>query len=264
MTGDFSDFTHAELSELGYYVYLYIDPDSGAPFYVGKGVRNRVGHHRSDRGGHPLAERLKAIRSRGAEPRIEILAYGLDEATAYKVEAAAIDLIGFDNLTNRQIGRKAAQFGRQSIEAIRARLAQHPIRRFEDNCLAIRIDKSLRDARDRLGTQFDGASDELRLALYDCVRGTWPVNIDRVADYPIVLTVNQGVVREVYRVAAWLPAGSTLYFDPERERISGRYEFVGAIAEPVVRARYHLKVLTFPRGDQFPVRYFESGHTIAR
>ena len=156
MTDDLSDFTREDFEQLGYYVYLYIDPFTDAPFYVGKGKNSRVDHHRTDKGDHPLAARLDEIRARGGFPRIEILAYGLDEDTAFKVEAAAIDLIGFDNLTNRQIGHGAAQYGRQSIDALGTRFAREPVTRLEHNCLALRIDRSADKAREPLESRFDG------------------------------------------------------------------------------------------------------------
>lgn len=34
--------------QLGHYVYLYVDPRTGEPFYVGKGVGNRILAHFGD------------------------------------------------------------------------------------------------------------------------------------------------------------------------------------------------------------------------
>ena len=87
-----------------YYVYLLVDPRNNTVFYVGKEKGNRVLAHLK---GNGHAEREKAkiiqgIRADVQEPRIEILAHGLkDAATALRIEAAAIDLLGITNLTNR-------------------------------------------------------------------------------------------------------------------------------------------------------------------
>ena len=260
MTDDLNDFTREDFERLQYYVYLYVDPFSDTPFYVGKGKGKRADHHLTDKGEHPLVARLNDIRSRGSLPRVEILAYGLDEDTAFKVEAAAIDLIGFQNLTNRQIGHGAAQYGRQSIDALRTRFAREPLTVVQHDCIALKIDKSLDEARERLGSRFDGVSDESRMALYDCVRGAWAVNIDRVASRKYVLAVYSGVVREVYQAAQWLPAGSSLYFDGSKTFGEGRYEFVGSLAPEPIRDLYRLKRLRL--AGQQPIRYLDAGTEI--
>ena len=38
-------FSKKTIDELGYYVYVYSDPDTQKPFYVGKGKGNRVFDH---------------------------------------------------------------------------------------------------------------------------------------------------------------------------------------------------------------------------
>lgn len=40
-----NEFSKETLSKIGYYVYLYSDPDTKEPFYVGKGKGNRVFNH---------------------------------------------------------------------------------------------------------------------------------------------------------------------------------------------------------------------------
>lgn len=95
------EFSHKTIEALGYYVYVYSDPDTRRPFYVGKGKGNRVFNHMDDQSENEKVRKINDIKARGKEPNIEILAHGLDEETAFKVEAAAIDLIGIENLTNR-------------------------------------------------------------------------------------------------------------------------------------------------------------------
>ena len=99
-----NDFDALEAEALKYYVYLYSDPRNGRPFYIGKGNGNRVFTHLTGGGESAKSSRIRELQDGELEPQIEILAFGLDETTAFKVEAAAIDLIGFDNLTNRVVG----------------------------------------------------------------------------------------------------------------------------------------------------------------
>ncbi len=86
---------------LGYYVYLYVDPRTGNPFYVGKGKDDRVLAHLSSKGESRKATVLAELGEAGLESRLGILSHGLaDEETALRVEAAVIDLLGLDDLTN--------------------------------------------------------------------------------------------------------------------------------------------------------------------
>ncbi len=88
-------------SRLGYYVYLYIDPRSGKPFYVGKGQGHRVLSHLNLEGDSIKADILQELKQHGLEPQIDILAHALpDEETAFRIEAAVIDFLGIDELSN--------------------------------------------------------------------------------------------------------------------------------------------------------------------
>lgn len=240
-------FSTAEIERLGYYVYLYSDPANGQPFYVGKGIGNRAFSHLRDTAETQKVQRIAEIRSRGQEPKIEILAFGLDEVTAFKVEAAAIDLVGFENLTNAQIGRHARQFGRKSIETVHAELDAQPVHRFEHDMLLIKIGASYRAAEDD------------PMALYDATRGTWRVDKHRASRARFAAAVFGGVIREVYSIAAWLPAESTQYADLRDNEGHSRWEFVGKIARAEVRDLYRWKSVAhlFPAGSQNPIRYVD-------
>src|ERR1019366_5709072 len=86
---------------LGYYVYLYVDPRTNRPFYVGKGQRDRVLAHLDDFRDSTKTRVIAELQAGHLEPRIDILAHGLpDEETALRIEAAVIDLLGLGQLTN--------------------------------------------------------------------------------------------------------------------------------------------------------------------
>src|SRR5690606_449885 len=108
-------FASAVIRELKSYVYLYSHPVTGVPFYIGKGKANRVFSHLDDMSESEKCELIREIRSQGLEPKVEILIHGLDdEEAALKIESAIIDLIGIENLTNKQHGYRSALFGRMS------------------------------------------------------------------------------------------------------------------------------------------------------
>jgi hypothetical protein len=95
--------------ELQAYVYMLVDPDSGVPFYVGKGHRLR--HHVAEVLAsmsevlNPVQEspedesrkvaKIKEILARGpgSEPEVWIIRYGLQKAEYTAAEAALIDLL---------------------------------------------------------------------------------------------------------------------------------------------------------------------------
>lgn len=88
--------------ELGLYVYMLIDPETGIPFYVGKGRGERFAAHGfdamltdddNDDVGAKIA-RIRAIRAAGSEPEIWIVRRGMKSKAEYtSVEAACIDLL---------------------------------------------------------------------------------------------------------------------------------------------------------------------------
>lgn len=240
--------------ELGYYVYLYVDPRTNLPFYVGKGTGNRAFSHLSDKSESPKVAAIAEITAAGEQPRIELLAFGLDEKTAFKLEAAAIDLIGFENLTNKVVGHGANKAGRMTVEEVQARLSVEPIDHFDEPCALIKINDSYPDSAAR--TDAD---------LYDATRGMWVMNIDNArARAKYVLSVYGGIIREVYEVSAWLPAGSTLYSDSlrlenaDRDNLQEtRIEFVGRIAPEKIRKKYLWKSVAhhYRKGSSNPVKY---------
>ena len=96
-------FSQRTKEKLGYYVYALVDPRHNEIFYVGKASANNraFDHLKSNKSESKKQSRINEIRNSGYEPQVEILRYGLaTEKIALEVEAAVIDSIGLENLTN--------------------------------------------------------------------------------------------------------------------------------------------------------------------
>jgi len=94
--------------------------------------------------------------------------------------------------------------------------------------------------------------------LYEITRGVWRLG-PRRQRAQLALAVFKGVVREVYTIQSWHPAGSTPYLTRDRAEVdkTGRWEFIGQKAPDSIRARYLNRSVAsyFARGQQNPVVY---------
>ena len=96
------------------------------------------------------------------------------------------------------------------------------------------------------------------MELYDATRGVEGRANRHDAEYAFCLY--GGIVREVYAIAAWVPAGSTMTRRDYAEKdydLSERYEFVGRIALDPIRRKYVGKSVRnyFAPGSQNPIKY---------
>lgn len=230
---------------LKYYVYLYIDPRNDRVFYVGKGKGSRMLDHLYEVGESEKVNIIRELRLEGLEPKLEILVHGLDdELDALRVEAAVIDLLGKENLTNQVRGWGSKVVGRSSLKELRALYDAVPAQ-IDDAVLLIRINQLYR---------YGITAQEL----YEATRGVWVIGRRR-EQVQYAFAVFRGVVREVYHVDAWSPAGSTQYLTRPLEEVidSRRWEFTGRIAEHAVRTKYLDKSVTtyFSGSSQNPLKY---------
>ncbi len=143
------------------YVYVYIDPRNGKPFYIGKGKGSRLFSHLDDQAETDKVSKIREIIQSGNEPQIDILRYGLSDSEAALVEAASIDLLGKTNLTNIASGYHEDSFGRITIQEITAMLNAKPTI-VHHKAILITINKLYR-------------SNMTPLELYEATRGIWVV-----------------------------------------------------------------------------------------
>lgn len=236
-------FARSVANQLGYYVYIYRDPGNGEVFYVGKGKGSRALAHLASAGPSRKIRRIREIRKSGAEPAIEILVHGLEEEeTALKIEAAIIDLLGPEQLTNEARGYKSRSHGRMTVEQIQATYGAEPVEIVHPTLL-IRISRHFRHT---LSPK----------ELYDVTRSCWKVGHKR-EQVQLAMPVFAGVVREVYEVRGWFPGNSTFPRPDHRAVRTDRWEFVGCVADRRIRRKYLYKDVShyLKWGNQNPIAY---------
>jgi uncharacterized protein len=90
--------------------------------------------------------------------------------------------------------------------------------------------------------------------LYEATRGQWVLGRRRAA-MELALAVFQGIVREIYRVPEWRPAGTLTHqtrSDVASHHVENRWEFEGEIATDVRDADLGGSV---GKGGRIPIRY---------
>ena len=211
--------------QLGHYVYLYIDPRNDSIQYIGKGVGSRAISHLSEESTSEKILWINELKKQGLSPRIEILSYNLrDSAEALAVEAAAIDLIGLKNLKNVVRGHKSNEFGRMNINEIRSRLASENAE-INDPVILVRINRTFQS----------GMNDA---DVYEITRGVWKMG-ERRNGAKYAIAVYRGIVRGVFRIEKWHPAGSTKYnWRTDVYNNPDRWEFSGTVAEQKILDKY--------------------------
>ncbi len=188
-------FPSRVVRNLGYYVYLLIDPEKNEIFYVGKGKGNRCFEHLNGDNNSPAKNKISDLRKRGIEPQIEILIHGLsNEKAAYMVEMASIDLLGIDLLVNRVHGHHSRIQGRMTLDEIVSQYEREQVT-IKEKVILIRISR----------LYHYGITP---MELYDVTRGIWKVGSKR-DQVEYAFAVYQGIVKEVYSITQWFPAGQT-------------------------------------------------------
>lgn len=234
----FPTFSPSVAESIRHYVYCLKDPDTGTVFYVGKGTGSRIFAHLGAAISSPVAsdklDTIRAIRTKGQEPDHLILRHGLTEDAAFEVEAALIDWIGLDELSNKMSGRHSNHRGIMKVSELIA-LFDAPKVTIVEPAILIIVNKLYKRGK---------MTDE---TLYAATRGDWVVG-ERRKHARYAFAVHNGIVRQVYRICAWEAA-------PKAVSGRQRWRFNGEIAKEL--QEYVGKCVTdyITRGAQNPIKY---------
>lgn len=202
------------------YVYRLIDPRNGETFYVGKGKGNRVFAHIQEQVDEddPTTKlrRIRDIHLAGFEVAHVIHRHGMDERTAFEVEAALMD--AYPGITNIAGGLGNAEFGAMHAREIIRRYAAEPAV-FKHRSLLISVSRSAAEA-----------------SLYEATRYAWKIQPKKAEQAEVVLATLQGLIVGAFVADRWLEASVENF--PGREPVPGRYGFVGRDAPSELRQEY--------------------------
>jgi hypothetical protein len=192
------------VSKLKAYVYRLIDPRNGETFYVGKGRGNRVFAHIRDELSDKL-KRIREIRLAGFEVAHVIHRHGMDDATAFEVEAALMD--AYPGLTGIAGGIGSNDYGAMHAQEIIRRYSA-PAAVFRHRAILISVNRSA-----------------AATSLYEATRYAWKISRRKAMQADVVLATLRGLIVGAFVADDWLPAIAADF--PGHEDAPGRLAFIG-------------------------------------
>lgn len=189
-------FSPTTIETISYYVYLLIDPRNDKVFYIGKGVGNRVFNHiyeaEASESTTDKLDTIRSIHSEGLEVKHYIFRFGLTEDQAFLVESALIDFNKLikNNLSNIQSGHHSGFYTAEEIEAEYG-ASVLPAEELVDPLLVVNINRSYKP------------NSEDSPSIYECSRGGWNINMNRIKRIKYVVAEYRGIIRGIFAVESW-------------------------------------------------------------
>lgn len=165
--------------------------------------------------------------------------HGMDEKTAFEVEAALID--AYPGLTNIVGGTGGSDYGAMHAEEIIRRYSAEPAV-FRHKALLISVNRS---AAER--------------SLYDATRYAWRINIRKAKKAEVILATMQGMIVGAFVADDWLEATAANFPGrAEGDGVPGRFGFIGEEAPADMKKLYVGKRVPDEyrkRGAANPIKY---------
>lgn len=236
-------FDTKTIEHLKYYVYLLIDPKTDEPFYVGKGIGNRVFNHvkcvlADEETSNNKYEEIRRIIDEGNEVKHLIVRHGLTEKNAFEIESALIDTFKFipkfENYVrgNIQGGVNSIEKGLMTANEIIRLYNSETLNEIGGDCVIININKTYKR----------GSGEN---AIYDATKEIWDIKENRRSQIKYVLSEYKGLIVEVFKVIRWY--SKERGYNPGAKKYGQTYlgyGFEGVIAEEFVRNKYINKTIS--------------------
>jgi len=204
------------------YVYRLIDPRNGETFYIGKGQGNRVFAHIHDEqslDGDELSDKLKRIREirlAGFEVAHVIHRHGMDEQTAFEVEAALMD--AYPGLATVVGGHGSSEYGAMHAREIIRKYSAEPAV-FRHKAILISVNRSAAET-----------------SLYEATRYAWKISRTKAMQADVILATLRGMIVGAFVADDWLPATAESF--PGHPDAPGRLAFIGEEAPADIQELY--------------------------
>ena len=218
-------FDQLVIEKLDFYVYCLIDPSNDEAFYIGKGIGNRIFDHEKcaikSKSSNLKLDRIREIKSRGDNVKMLILRHGIDEQTAFEIEASVIDF-GLQcnlNFSNIVMGHDSSDRGLMTIDELNRLYAAKPLTEISDPVLSININR---------GYKRGMSSDEIYLA----TKQAWIVGERTRKTKKYALSEYNGVIIEVFEIHGWYKVKT------KNNRVNNRWGFDGKVAPQEIRMKY--------------------------
>jgi hypothetical protein len=239
---DFESFPPEVSDRLKTYVYRLIDPRNGETFYVGKGRGNRVFSHirlEQTTEGDDVdnkVRRIREIRLAGFDVAHVIHRHGMEENTAFEVEAALID--AYPGVTNLVDGVGSHDYGAMHAKEIIIRYRADAAV-FQHKALLINVNRSATET-----------------SLFEATRYAWKVSKAKARQSEVILATIEGMIVGAFIAEDWLEATEVNF--PGHPAMPGRFGFLGREAPDNIKRLYVGKRVPDEyrkRGAANPIKY---------
>ena len=250
-------FDEKTRQKLKYYVYMLLDPQDNKPFYVGKGIDNRVFNHLDCAlidvdTLNAKYDRIREIIQNGQSVKHIIVRHGLTESEAFQIEATLIDTLTYCGLLLSNIvgGHNSIEKGLMTSEEIIRLYNAQPLNQIGTDCVLININRTYKRGN---GTN----------PIYQATKETWLISQWKLPQIKYVLSEYRGLIVEVFEVENWYPKQRPKNKTVDKERnikiqveVTG-YGFNGVVAPDEIRNLYINKSVahTKKKGAAQVIRY---------